>query len=746
MKKSNPVPELLAPAGNALCALAAFDAGADAVYCGLGKFNARERSENFTPETMGKLIAYAHSIKRKVYVTFNTVIKENELPEVAENLALLAALEPDALIVQDLGVARMIREYFPELTLHASTQMGFHNSTGIAFAKKMGAERVILERQMTMDELRAVREKNPDTELEVFIHGALCCSLSGQCLFSSYLGGYSGNRGFCKQPCRRRYFSNRGNGFFFSPQDLETLELIPELRKTGIDSLKIEGRLRQGDYVYNTVKAYRMVLDAPESTPSNELLGEARSLLSKSCGRKWSKGFFFEDSMQNLIIHDNIGSAGMLAGSVSKTAPNGFVCTVRKKIHIGDRIRIQPPSGDDGPALTLTKMFVNNESVRKAMPNDEVFICFDREVPPRGIIYKIGESYPDHSARFEKLPPQKKRVDLELKLSRSHFSAQVLNSAVKCSYEEDIELSEAQKQPLTAEKLISEFSAADSDCFALGKCRIELEDGLFVPSAILKELRRSVWAEIKGSISPDDLFKPGAEGLGKFALDYRKMSVFSYGDAIVPETVAVKPNGAIPGNPKARTATSVFDVNKSTYQAILPEFTPEFRLDGLKKAIANAYKLGIRSFRVQSLFEFELLKEYKDIDIVAADPIPICNSIAVNELQKYSTTSFQAHAELDKKALENLRDHAVMPMEVYRLGRIPLLVTRAVIPTEGNIKDTRTNEFSIRFDKRSLLTRIYPLKVISIPHLAGTADFYDITNANWKNAEETTFNYGLELN
>lgn len=746
MSKINPVPELLAPAGNALCALAAFDAGADAIYCGLGKFNARERSENFTPETMGKIIAYAHSLKRKVYVTFNTVIKEAELPEVAENLALLASLEPDALIVQDLGVARMIREYFPELTIHASTQMGFHNSAGVAAAREFGAKRVILERQMTMDELKIVREKNPDTELEVFIHGALCCSLSGQCLFSSYLGGYSGNRGFCKQPCRRRYYSNSGNGFFFSPQDLETLELIRDLRKIGVESLKIEGRLRQPDYVYNTVKAYRMVLDAPDSTPSPELLGEARVLLSKSCGRKWSKGFFSQDSMKNLIIHDNIGSAGMLIGTVSKIAEKGFAFTVRKKIHIGDRIRIQPQSGDDGPALTVTKMFVNGESVRKAVPNDEVFICFDREVPPRGVLYKIGENYPDRSAVFEKLPLQKKRVDLAIELTAKHFSCRVTNSAVNCLYEEDVNFSAAQKQPLTAEKLINEFAAADSADFALGKCDIKLEDGLFVPSAVLKELRRAAWAEIKGALTPDDLFKIGAEGLGRFALDYRRMQIFSYTEENIPETVAVKPNGVLPGNPKARTATSVFDVNKSTYQAILPEFTPEGRLDGLKKAISLAYKNGIRSFRVQSLFEMQLLKDYKDIEIVAADPLPVCNSMAVLELQRMGATKFQAHAELDKKALEDLRDHSVLPMEVYRLGRLPLLVTRAAIPIEGNIKDTRTNEFSVRCDKRSQLTRVYPVKVISIPHVAGTADYYDITNANWKNSEETTFNFELNLN
>jgi putative protease len=141
-----------------------------------------------------------------------------------------------------------------------------------------------------------------------------------------------------------------------------------------------------------------------------------------------------------------------------------------------------------------------------------------------------------------------------------------------------------------------------------------------------------------------------------------------------------------------------------------------------------------------------MLKKYPDTEIVLSSPVPVCNSMAVMEIQRMGASSFLAHPELDKNALENLRDHSVLPMEVFRLGRLPLLVTRAAIPIEGNIKDARSNEFSVRYDKRSQLTRIYPLKVISIPRIAGTADFYDITNANWKNADETAFNYDLTLN
>ena len=387
----HPLPELLAPAGTLATALAAFDAGADAVYAGLPKFNARERSENFTADQFAQLVEYAHKLKRKVYATLNTLIKEKELPELVGYLGDLAAIGPDAVIVQDLGVLHIIREYFPGLEIHASTQMGIHNLPGIRFAEASGVKRVILERQVPLDELKMLKAST-QLELEVFVHGALCCSLSGQCLFSSWLGGYSGNRGKCKQPCRRRFFSREGNGFFFSTQDLCTLELIPELKKLGIASLKIEGRLRQADYVYNAVSAYRKVLDASGDTLDRKTLGEARNLLSETCGRKWSQGFFSQEAMATLIQHDTLGATGTLCGKVERVLPNGFGFKAARKVHIGDRLRVQPASGDEGPALTVTKLFADSEPARKALPGQYCFVCCDKEVVPGGWIFKIKAS------------------------------------------------------------------------------------------------------------------------------------------------------------------------------------------------------------------------------------------------------------------------------------------------------------------------------------------------------------------
>ena len=219
MKSPKSKPELLAPAGNIVSALTAFDAGADAVYAGMKRFNARERTENFTSDEMSKLLTYAHSIGKKVYVTFNTLIKESEIVEAAEVLSELAVLKPDAVIIQDLGVLLLIREFFPSLTVHASTQMGIHNIEGVRTAASAGINRVILERQVTIPELDKIVSASP-IDIEVFIHGAICCSLSGKCLFSSWHGGWSGNRGKCKQPCRYNYFKGGDEGYFFSTRDL----------------------------------------------------------------------------------------------------------------------------------------------------------------------------------------------------------------------------------------------------------------------------------------------------------------------------------------------------------------------------------------------------------------------------------------------------------------------------------------------------------------------------------------------
>ncbi len=734
-------PELLAPAGSPSCALAALEAGADAIYAGLSKFNARERGENFTPHVMAQIVDHAHKLGRKVYVTLNTLVKESELPEVAQVLAELEEIAPDALLVQDPGILRMAREYFPSLTLHASTQMGFHNAPGLKIAEELGVTRVVLERQLTLEEIAEIRRATK-LELEVFVHGALCASLSGQCLFSSYLGGYSGNRGKCKQPCRRRYFSKNGNGFFFSPQDLCSIELLPQLRQMGIESLKIEGRLKQPDYVRQTVAAYRMLLDAPGNEFS-ERIGEARNLLSKGCGRRWSTGFFSKDSMQKLIQHDSLGAAGILCGTVSEIRENGFAFTASKRLFLGDRLRVQPQSGDEGPALTLTRMFVSNAAARKVLPGETVFICCDKPVPPRGLVFKIGESFADYSKELAALPQHRTKLDLAVKLTASEISVDVRNAPFP-TWRKMLPLAPANARPVTAETLAREFQAADSHEFALGKFTAEIDGAYFLPASEAKALRREFWDAVKSALNPEAVFRSSAVGLENFRRDYTALVPRYTLPELLVETVAMKPNGAEPANRKAVRTDSVYDFNKLTSEVLLPEFCPPGRVESLRKAVHSAYKAGIRRFRVTSLYALELIKDLEKIEIIASAPLPVCNSMAALELTRFGVTRVMAHLELDRASVEALRDKSPVPVELYRLGRPALLISRARIPMEGDFRDARSNEFQVRFDRRDGLSRVYPRKIHSVPRLAGIYDYYDLTNAHWNAADTGTFNFNAE--
>jgi collagenase-like PrtC family protease len=262
-------PELLAPAGNNESLIAAVLNGCDAVYLGATMLSARASAANFTPDELADAIDYAHLRGVKAYVAVNTLVKDSETNDAADLLYHLDESGADAVIVQDVGLLSMARSLAPDLPIHASTQMTVHNSEGAGFLQDMGVKRVVLAREMTLDEIKQVRQ-NTDLEIEIFVHGALCISYSGQCLMSSMIGGRSGNRGVCAQPCRKRYrLRTLSSGrevktdgeYLLSPRDLNTSQILPELIEAGIDSFKIEGRLKRPEYVACVTRIYRGLID-----------------------------------------------------------------------------------------------------------------------------------------------------------------------------------------------------------------------------------------------------------------------------------------------------------------------------------------------------------------------------------------------------------------------------------------------------------------------------------------------------
>jgi putative protease len=334
--------ELLAPAGNPETFHAALDGGANAVYLGMNAFNARQRSDNFTPQTLSYLIPWAQKQDVKVYITLNTLVKDGEMPDFIALCNTLVDLQPDAVLVQDLGMAALMRKYFPSLELHASTQMMIHNLAGIRAAEKMGIKRVVPARELTLRDIYKLRNQTA-MELELFIHGALCYSLSGNCLASSFIGGHSGNRGLCRMVCRRPFKKGNRRGFYFSPRDLQALDFVDEFKKIGIDSLKIEGRMKNSSYVYAVTSAYRQYLDGDIDRE------EARALLAEDFGREKTTYLLTGADATGIVSAGKPLGTGIPAGRILGTSGKGYIFEPNQTdLQEGDSLRLQPASGAEG--------------------------------------------------------------------------------------------------------------------------------------------------------------------------------------------------------------------------------------------------------------------------------------------------------------------------------------------------------------------------------------------------------------
>ncbi len=378
----NPSLELLAPAGTLEAFSVALEEGADAVYVGAPGANARALSRDFSMEEIAWMCRFAHERNKKLYVAMNSLLKESELKAVVETLSVFAEdICPDALIIQDIGLLYIARNYFPKLPLHASTLLSVHNAAGVRSMKVQGMERVVLARELSLQEVKKI-SRDTDVELEIFIHGAMCYSYSGLCLFSSLHGGKSSLRGQCVQPCRRKYtlLSSKGgrgghgqgkSGSYFSMNDLSALRFLRELQKTNVVSLKIEGRLRPVEYVRNTVRAYRLCLDNlhAKGRERESIEQQANDMLDQALGRYRCEGYLGGKNHQ-VITPGKTGGAGTFLGICKpvqdKRKKNLVSLVLKQDLQVGDRLRFQDEKQDIRQAFTLKRLWTGNKPVDKA--------------------------------------------------------------------------------------------------------------------------------------------------------------------------------------------------------------------------------------------------------------------------------------------------------------------------------------------------------------------------------------------
>lgn len=353
------IPELLAPAGSVEAFYAAFEAGADAVYAGIRGWNARAFADNFTVRECSDLLAWAASKGRKIHLALNSLIISRELNALFNLLSEISALTRfesfGGLIVQDVGVIFMIKRFFPAIPLHLSTLSGIHNLQGVEQAARWGVRRVVLARELPLEEIISI-SRNAPVEVEVFIHGALCFSFSGFCTASSFKGGRSGLRGECAQPCRLRFRQGRREGFFLSCSDFSGIGFIPELKRSGVSALKIEGRMKSPDYVATVVKAYRMVLDSEPETESEEI-ARAEEILRSAPSRRLSKGFWSKNPSKEVLSPQRSGTSGIWIATIESKKGNKVLLRLKGELRPGDIVRPETSRGREEEIRIIERFF-----------------------------------------------------------------------------------------------------------------------------------------------------------------------------------------------------------------------------------------------------------------------------------------------------------------------------------------------------------------------------------------------------
>lgn len=488
--------ELLAPAGNMDSLKAAVMAGCDAVYLGGVLFGARAFAGNFTNEEIVYAINYAHLYGVKVYVTINTIIYDSEVERFLDYVRFLHKNNVDAVIIQDIGMFDLLRKKFPNLELHASTQMNIHNYDGALLAKKLGFKRVVMARETPIDVIKKIKEEI-DIEIEVFIHGALCVSYSGECLLSALVGKRSGNRGTCAQICRKKYDfydddKNKlnTNNYLLSTKDLCTLKYIDKLIEIGVDSLKIEGRMKRSPYVYLVTKTYRKVIDNYYNTGKLKIDENDIIELKKMFNRNFTKGFMLNEDNNNFTYDKRPNNIGIEVGQVISKVKNDLKIKLTYGVSVHDGLRILDDKEDKG--LVINKMFINNKSVLEAKKGDVITLKYDKYVEKNSKVL-LTSSKKQLDSISEAIKNQERFIYIDL-----NFTAKE-NENLKLTITDGLNtVTEVlDKTPMRAINKETSFDVIKKQLSKLGntvyKARsitLNLDDNLFINIKDINEIRR----------------------------------------------------------------------------------------------------------------------------------------------------------------------------------------------------------------------------------------------------------------
>lgn len=510
--------ELLAPAGSMESLYAAVQNGADAVYLGGTKFSARAYASNFDEENMIKAVEYCHLYNVKIYVTVNILLKESEIVEALEYIKFLYEIGVDALIIQDTGIAELVKRNFPDFEIHASTQMTIHNGEGAILLKKLGFSRIVLSRELSLDEVKYI-SKDLGIETEIFVHGALCICYSGQCLMSSMIGGRSGNRGRCAQPCRLPYdiinkkTGKSHKGYILSPKDVCTIENVKEIIESGTSSLKIEGRMKRSEYVAGVVSSYRKAIDGAYKElgiddghlDNVSIKDEKKKLLQLFNREGFSKAYMFGNIGRDMMSYNFPKNTGVFLGKVNKD----LTIRLEEDIRLQDGVRF----GNEG--FTVFKIVKNSKDVEEAYRGDVVKLK-PTKYKAGDMLYKTSDTkmLSVLAKSYENVYGRKTDIELEVKFKVGEPI--VLNTCCNNKKYKVIgdEVQKALNKPMDKEKLSKNLRKTGDTPFEIVNIDFdEFEEG-FLPVSSINAVRRELIEKIM-----EDLKKVGKRSFEK-GLDF----------------------------------------------------------------------------------------------------------------------------------------------------------------------------------------------------------------------------------
>lgn len=713
------VPELLAPAGSMDALKAAINAGADAVYLAGKQFGARHYAANFDDAELKEAVRYAHLRGVKIYVTVNTLIKDHELQDIAKYLLFLYEIGVDAILVQDIGVASLAKKIVPDLDLHASTQMTIHNLESVKWASEFGFKRVVLAREMQLAEIEKIgrKLKSEEIELEIFAHGALCYSYSGQCLLSSFIGGRSGNRGMCAQPCRKPYDLILGEKdeygrpinitkamikekYLLSTRDLAIYEDLERISKSSVHSLKIEGRMRSPEYVAIVVSIYRKARDSiakgkwkPKKKDINDL--------KLAFNRDFTSGYLLEKNESTVMSRDRPGNRGVYIG---------FVIDYNKKSKeavIKIENDIIPEKGDGIVFIPINQNKAEYGMAIHESPSiykNKVKFKVQHPLKSGSLVYITRrKSLMDKAQKMTSSAPDKLKnqiiVDLDILIEtdgsillKSKFSSPD-KTLMELKLYPDFKMQPAIKKPVNEEVIENQFRKTGDTPFSIGNINIRYPGGFFAPISELNRLRRELFEKIEEELI--SAYHPGKakikESNDKFSkllpqldikaknmkIDKKSVSLAVYADDLEILKGAVYGNCDIvyfdPFTPNSlikcksdlnngiegtlnsiNEAISICKDTNTEFILKLPKITSNSYLATLNLILTEAFDAGIKGFMVDGIGAAKAMLNIRpQTSLFASAGLNIWNHESVKELENIFK-SFTISPELSKDEIRTL--------------------------------------------------------------------------------------------